>query len=111
MYLDFFGLRELPFELTANPRFLYMTVAHREALSSLQFGVQARKGLTLLVGEVGTGKTTLIAIASHRHHHRPALHSELPFERRLSDTTKYFSSRRERAHFFALGSRRPNCGE
>lgn len=60
MYQDFFGLRELPFEITANPRFLFLPPKHREALSILKYGVLARKGLTVLTGEAGLGKTTLI---------------------------------------------------
>jgi general secretion pathway protein A len=60
MYLDFYGLTELPFELTANPRFLLPAPSHREALSNLRYGIETRKALTLLIGEAGTGKTTLI---------------------------------------------------
>jgi len=60
MYLDFYGLTDLPFELTANPRFLLAAPSHREALSNLRYGIEARKALTLLIGEAGTGKTTLI---------------------------------------------------
>jgi general secretion pathway protein A len=60
MYESFFGLRERPFDLTPNPRFLLLTGKHREALSNLQYGLTSRRGLTLLVGEAGTGKTTLI---------------------------------------------------
>ena len=60
MYEDFYGLRELPFELTPNPKFLFLTPEHREALSNLQHGVQARKSMTVLIGEPGTGKTTLV---------------------------------------------------
>jgi general secretion pathway protein A len=60
MYESFFGLRERPFDLTPNPRFLLLTGRHREALSNLQYGLMSRRGLTLLVGEAGTGKTTLI---------------------------------------------------
>ena len=60
MYESFFGLRERPFDLTPNPRFLLMTATHREALANLQYGVTARKGLTLLLGDAGVGKTTLI---------------------------------------------------
>jgi general secretion pathway protein A len=63
MYLQFYGLRELPFELTPNPRFLFMTPRHREALSNLQFGLSTGKPLTMLVGEAGTGKTTLLRAA------------------------------------------------
>jgi general secretion pathway protein A len=63
MYEDFFGLRERPFDLTASPRFLFLTARHREALSNLQYGVSSQKGLTLIVGEAGTGKTTLLRAA------------------------------------------------
>ena len=63
MYETFFGLRERPFDLTPNPRFLLMTPTHREALANLQYGLSARKGLTVLIGEAGAGKTTLIRLA------------------------------------------------
>ncbi len=60
MYQRFYGLRELPFELTPNPKFLFLTPRHKEALSNLQYGVSSAKSLTVLVGEAGTGKTTLL---------------------------------------------------
>jgi type II secretory pathway predicted ATPase ExeA len=60
MYRKFFGLSEAPFDLTSNPRYLFMTPSHREALSTLEYGISARTGVTVLVGEAGTGKTTLI---------------------------------------------------
>jgi general secretion pathway protein A len=63
MYQRFFGLRELPFELTANPKYLYLTAMHREALSNLEYGLFAAKSLTVLIGEAGTGKTTLLRAA------------------------------------------------
>jgi general secretion pathway protein A len=68
MYQEFYGLRELPFELTANPKYLYLTPLHREALSNLQYGLSAAKAITVLIGEAGTGKTTLLtaALASER---------------------------------------------
>src|SRR6478735_7838464 len=63
MYLRHYGLRELPFELTPNPRFLFMTPQHREALANLQYGLSSAKAVTLLIGEAGTGKTTLLRTA------------------------------------------------
>ena len=63
MYLSFYSLREWPFELTPNPKFLYMTPRHREALSNLQYGLSSAKAVTVLVGEAGTGKTTLLRTA------------------------------------------------
>lgn len=63
MYQEYYGLRELPFELTANPKYLYLTPLHREALSNVQYGLSAAKAITVLIGEAGTGKTTLLAAA------------------------------------------------
>jgi general secretion pathway protein A len=60
MYEKFFGLRERPFDLVPNPRFLYLTGRQREALSNLRYGLTTPRGLTLLIGEAGTGKTTLV---------------------------------------------------
>ena len=63
MYERFFGFRERPFDLTPNPRYLVLTEAHREALSNLEYAIASRKGVTLLVGEAGAGKTTVIRAA------------------------------------------------
>jgi general secretion pathway protein A len=63
MYERFFGLRELPFELTPNPQYLFLTARHRSVLCNLQYGIAARRGITLLIGEAGTGKTTLVHAA------------------------------------------------
>jgi len=60
MYEQFYGLNERPFDLTANPKYLFLTPSHREALSSLDYGISAGTGVTVLVGDAGTGKTTLI---------------------------------------------------
>jgi general secretion pathway protein A len=60
MYKNFFGLRENPFNVNPDPRFLYLTSQTQRALDELTYGIQNRKGLILLTGEVGTGKTTLI---------------------------------------------------
>ena len=60
MYKAFFGLHSTPFNLSPDPSFLYRSVQHEEALSSLTYGVQSRKGFIVLTGEVGTGKTTML---------------------------------------------------
>ncbi len=60
MYLDFYGLAEPPFNATPDPKFLYLTPGHREALAHLVYGVREGKGFVVLTGEVGTGKTTLL---------------------------------------------------
>jgi type II secretory pathway predicted ATPase ExeA len=68
MYEAFYELRERPFDRTSNPRFLLLTSRHREALSNLQYGIASQKGLTLLLGEAGTGKTTLVRAALTIYH-------------------------------------------
>jgi general secretion pathway protein A len=60
MYLEFYGLAEKPFATTPDPRFLFLTQQHRDALARLTYGVQEKKGFVVLTGEVGTGKTTLV---------------------------------------------------
>jgi general secretion pathway protein A len=60
MYQRFFGLRESPFNVNPDPRYLYLTNQAQEALANLTYGIQNRKGFILLTGEVGTGKTTLL---------------------------------------------------
>lgn len=69
MYNNFFKLRVSPFGTSPDPRFLYMMPHTREALACLEYGISARKGFTVLTGEVGTGKTTLLrrALASFQN--------------------------------------------
>src|SRR2546421_5576522 len=59
MYLSFYGFREMPFNITPDPRFLYLSPTHQDALQHLKYGVREKKGFIVLVGEVGCGKTTL----------------------------------------------------
>lgn len=73
MYEAYFGLVERPFELTPNPRFLYMTGPHREALTTLEYGLSGRTGIAVLIGEAGTGKTTLVHAALHSQSARQSL--------------------------------------
>ena len=60
MYVDYFNLKCKPFELLPDPDFLYMSPAHRKAISFLDYGIKERAGFILLTGEVGSGKTTII---------------------------------------------------
>ena len=63
MYTNFYEFSELPFELTANQAYLFLNSSQREALSILQYGLSSAKSLTALIGEAGTGKTTLLQAA------------------------------------------------
>lgn len=60
MYTKYFGFKQRPFEISPDPKFLYMGENHREALAHLIYAVQAGKSFTVITGEVGTGKTTLV---------------------------------------------------
>src|ERR1700722_10247484 len=73
MYKEFFGLTSTPFNLSPDPSFLYRSMQHEEALASLVYGVQSRKGFIVLTGEVGTGKTTMLeCLRDHlTAHHTP----------------------------------------
>lgn len=59
MYLEFYGLKEMPFNITPDPRFLFYSSQHREAFDHLLYGIEHRKGFIQFTGEVGSGKTTL----------------------------------------------------
>ncbi len=59
MYNEYFGFKESPFSIAPDPRYLYMTAQHREALAHLVYGLNSEGGCILLTGEVGTGKTTI----------------------------------------------------
>jgi len=60
LYTDYFGLREKPFELSPDPRFLYLSEGHKEAFAHLKYGIMERMGFVMITGDVGTGKTTLV---------------------------------------------------
>ena len=87
MYLSFYGLTEKPFNATPDPKFLYMSPGHREALAQLLYGTQERKGFIALTGKVGTGKTTLLHALCQRLNGESAVsfvvNSALPFDQFL----------------------------
>ncbi|MBK9468317.1 MAG: hypothetical protein IPO20_10335 [Gammaproteobacteria bacterium] len=60
MYLEYYGLTRKPFALTPDPAFLFLSKQHAIALAMLKYGLQNQAGFTLITGEVGSGKTTLI---------------------------------------------------
>src|ERR1700674_1508991 len=72
MYKSYYGLKENPFNVNPDPRFLFLTKQIEEALTGLMYGIQTRKGFITLTGEVGTGKTTLINRLLDWLHHRRA---------------------------------------
>lgn len=80
MYEQYYGLRERPFDLSPNPRFLFLSKGHREALLNLRYGLTGRPGVTVLVGEAGTGKTTLVraALQSAAGHNATIVHLSNP---------------------------------
>lgn len=80
MYESFYGLRDRPFDIAPDPRFLFMTAGHREALCHLQYALSSAKPIALLTGEAGTGKTTLIhaAVESFTDRRRLLLHIANP---------------------------------
>jgi len=59
MYLEYYGLKENPFNVTSDPDFLYLSHTHKEALDHLTYGIEQRKGFIEVTGEIGAGKTTL----------------------------------------------------
>ena len=63
MYCDYYGFSEEPFNITPDPTFLYMSPGHEEVLTSIIYGIQGRRGIIAVIGEVGTGKTTLLNTA------------------------------------------------
>jgi general secretion pathway protein A len=60
VYAEYYGLKELPFALTPDPRFIYFTPSHTEVMANLHYGIESGKGLVVVTGEVGTGKTTVL---------------------------------------------------
>ena len=66
MYRDFYGLSEDPFQLNTDPRFFYMSAFHREAYAHMVYSLKEAKGFTVITGEIGTGKTSLIQLMMSR---------------------------------------------
>jgi general secretion pathway protein A len=84
MYCKHYGFSEKPFDVTPQPKFLYLTPGHREALATLLYGICERRGFIAMVGDVGTGKTTLLRAAMQRLGKKVKsamiFNSDMPFE-------------------------------
>ncbi|MDY6854854.1 MAG: AAA family ATPase [Thermodesulfobacteriota bacterium] len=93
MYEKFYGLNEKPFNVTPDPRFLYVGKQHQEALANLIYGIYERKGFMVLTGEVGTGKTTLINTLLERLNHN--VKTALIFNPNLTLRDLFFSIKNE----------------
>ena len=87
MYLKFYGFNDKPFEVTPDPKFLFMTPGYQEILSALIYGIHERRGIIAVVGEVGTGKTMMLNALLDRldRKHRSAFifNSDLTFKQML----------------------------
>lgn len=83
MYESFFGLKESPFNVTPDPRFLYFSRRHQEALSAMIYGVESRRGFIQITGEIGAGKTTLCRTLLERFEGK--VHSSLIFNPKFSE--------------------------
>jgi general secretion pathway protein A len=84
MYENHFGFTELPFSVSPDPRFFYSNPVYREALVTLHYGIEARKGFVIITGEAGTGKTTLLRMLMHNLD--SAIHTAFVFNPRLTFT-------------------------
>lgn len=85
MYEEFYGLKEMPFHITPDPRFLYLSPSHQEALQHLRYGIAEKKGFIVLTGEVGCGKTTVCRYLLEELQGQP-VETALILNPRLSET-------------------------
>ncbi|RZB33527.1 MAG: general secretion pathway protein A [Desulfobacteraceae bacterium Eth-SRB2] len=88
MYCNHYKFSEKPFDVTPDPRFLYLTPDHQETLASLIYGIRERRGFITIIGEVGTGKTTLLNAAMDRLDHTTKVafifNTDVTFEQMLN---------------------------
>jgi general secretion pathway protein A len=100
MYLDFYGLKENPFNVTSDPNFLYLSHTHQEALNHLLYGINQRKGFIEITGEIGSGKTTLCRALLSRLDERIKtsiiFNSSLPESQLLEAIVEDFGAKPER---------------
>lgn len=85
MYKEFYGLKEMPFNITPDPHFLYFSPRHQEAIQHLRYGIAEKKGFIVLTGEVGCGKTTLCRFLLNEIEGKP-IETALILNPRVSET-------------------------
>ncbi len=85
MYKEFYGLKEMPFNITPDPRFLFLSPGHQEAIQHLRYGIAEKKGFIVLTGEVGCGKTTLCRYLLNEIEGKP-IETALILNPRVSET-------------------------
>jgi len=73
MYKEFYGLKEKPFSLTPDPKFLYLSQKHREAMEHIAYGIAQKEGFVLITGDIGTGKTTICRAVVNRMNKKAAV--------------------------------------
>lgn len=86
MYQQFYGLREMPFNITPDPKFLFLAPPHLEALQHLRYGIAEKKGFIVLTGEVGCGKTTICRKLLEEIDENKSIETALILNPRLSET-------------------------
>jgi len=85
MYAAYFGLKENPFKLTPEPRYLFLSEPHRDVLLYLAYGIKERKGFVLISGGIGTGKTTICRTLLNLLDAHPSVETALIFNTAISD--------------------------
>jgi general secretion pathway protein A len=110
MYKEFYGLREMPFNITPDPHFLFLSSSHQDALQHLRYGINERKGFILLTGEVGSGKTTLCRHLLTEIEDK-SIETALILNPRLSETELLQAILRELGATEAMPSSRQECLE
>jgi general secretion pathway protein A len=85
MYKEFYGLKEMPFNITPDPHFLFLSPSHQEAIQHLRYGIAEKKGFIVLTGEVGCGKTTLCRYLLNEIEGKP-IETALILNPRVSET-------------------------
>ncbi|GHB98172.1 ExeA family protein [Cerasicoccus arenae] len=91
MYKEFFGLSEMPFNVTPDPKFLFLSPTHQDALAHLRYGIKEKKGFIVLTGEVGCGKTTLCRTLLGELDEQPQIETILILNPRISEQQLLFN--------------------